>query len=205
MTFTQSTMLWCIVFALIGAHVYVLDRKIGIKIYARWRKWTSPLGEAKGAPERGFIYNRSNKARWVWAGIIASFNCFLMIGWRHGDPRIEIFQFFLITPFTWMGFMIGPIYFGFKKKREEFFETLDAVESGKLDVHEKVREAANEKLGALDRLVDRIKHFFVSLLLNWKKKEVAQMVPSKPSQPPEDPAVEAQKARESLRHFTGGK
>ena len=163
------------------------------------------MGEQKGSPDRGFIYNRSNKIRWFWAGIIASINFFLMIGWRHEDPRIEIFQFFLITPSTWMGFMIGPIYFSFKTKREELFRTLDEVESGRIDVQKKVRDAANEKLGALDRLVDRITVFFANILPGKKKKVPQPVASSQKPQPPEDPEVELQKARESLKRFTGGK
>ena len=203
MSFTQSTILWCIVFAFIGAHTYVLDRKVGIKIHAKWRKWTSPLGEPKGAPDRGFIYNRSHRVRWFWAGIIASINCFLMIGWRHEDPRIEIFQFFLITPSTWAGFMIGPIYFSFKKKREELFQTLDEVESGKIDVHKTVMDVANKKLGALDKFVDRIRMFFANLLPSRKNVEIVT-VPSKPPQPPEDPVALEREARERLQKFTKG-
>ena len=42
MTFTQSTLLWMAVFALIGASSYVADRKFGVKFYAKIRKWWTP-------------------------------------------------------------------------------------------------------------------------------------------------------------------
>lgn len=200
MTFLQSTMLWCIVFALIGAHTYVLDKKIGIKVHAKWRKWTSPNGEPKGSPDRGFIYNRSNKVRWFWASIIAGINFATMIGWRHEDPRIEIMNFFLITPATMIGFMVGPWYLRFKQKREELFTTLDEVESGKIDVSDNVRSVAQKKLSTLGRLFDRFISFFTGLVP--KKKEVPIVKYETPVVTPINPQEEEKAAREALRKFT---
>ena len=203
MSFTEKAALWCFVFALIGAHMYAIDKKIGIKIHAKWRKWTSPHGEPKGSPERGFIYNRSNKVRWFWASVIASINFFVMIGWRHEDPRIELVNFFLITPATMAGFLIGPVYLRFKQKREELFATLDEVESGKINVNQRVKKAASERLGALDKIIDRCVFFFANLLPS-RKKAPSGPTPSQPASAPVDPSAEEEAARERLRQFTKG-
>lgn len=190
MTFTQSVWFWIIVFAFIGASTYVLDRKVGIHFYGWIRKWTSPKLEPENAPERGFIYNRRNKVRWFWAGFIASLNFFFMVGWKHDDPRVQLMHFVLITPATMIGFLLGPLLMRFKMKREELFEKMDAVESGKTTVGEEVK-----KLGAVGSLFSRFKR---------KKPEAVAAPMAPPVKPPVDPAVEEADARKIIEKFGGG-
>lgn len=161
MTFMQNTALWALVFVLFGASAYITDRKIGIKIYSKIRKWWHPpSSEPLAQVERGFIYNRSNKARWQLATIISGIQSVIVIGIRHEDPRMELVIFFVVIPSTYFGFLIGPYYERLKKLREKGFEKLDAVESGELDVGEEVRgvyEKKKKSLGAwFDGLIGSI-------------------------------------------------
>lgn len=168
MTFTQNVILWALVFVLIGASSYITDRKIGVKIYGKIRKWWHPPSEQLVQVERGFIYNRSNKVRWQWAAFVATFQAAIMIGFRHEDPRVELMLIFVITPATFLGFMIGPYYEKFKKLREKGFEKMDQVESGQIDIGDEVRDAFEKKkksAGALlvsfkDKILKRVSDTF---------------------------------------------
>ncbi len=172
LSITHSTALWCFVFALIGAHAYVTDRKIGVKIYAKIHKWSTPPGTPQG-PERGLIYNRSNQVRWGWATVIATVNAAIMIGWRHEDPRME--------------------------RRKKMFEALDRVESGEIDVTDELHKAATEKIGAMNRFADRIAAWLAAKSF-VKKKASVQQGASPTAAAPFDPKEE-RKAREILKRY----
>src|SRR3954471_2845247 len=200
MTFTQSALLWMAVFALIGASSYVADRKFGIQFYAKVRKWWTPPTATPSLLERGFIVNRSNVARWRMAAFISAVQAFIMIGWRHEDPRVELMLFFLITPATFFGFLMGPLYLRFKKAREGFLHKLDEVESGAIDPLHEVGSAARQKFGTVEKWFLRL----AEKLGSWIGKKQTAHVAATPSVPTEDAAAEEARARETLRKFTGG-
>ena len=200
MTFTQSALLWMAVFALIGASSYVADRKFGVRFYAKVRKWWTPPSAVPILIERGFIVNRSNLARWRMAGFISAVQAFIMIGWRHADPRVELMLFFLITPATFFGFLMGPLYLRFKKAREGWLHKLDEVESGAIDPLHEVGSAARQKFGTIEK-------WFLGLaekLGSFIGKKQSAKVATAPSAPTEDPAAAEARARETLRKFTKG-
>jgi hypothetical protein len=201
MTFMQSTSLWAFVFVLIGANAYVVDRKIGIKVCGKWRKMTSPVQDAPGVV-RGFIYNRTNHVRWFWASIISTIQAFIMIGWRHEDPRMELVVWFVITPATMIGFLLGPLYFRFKERKEEFLKTLDRVESGQIDVTERMSAAARQKLGLIEKMFSGIVDWFATRIASKRhaKEKIKEEAPTEEIKV--DRAMEEARAREILKKFT---
>ncbi len=208
MTFTESTALWALVFVLIGASSYVTDKKWGITLYGKVRKWFHPPDATLETVDRGFIYNRSNKARWKIAALVSFIQAIIMIGWRHADPRVELMLFFIITPATFIGFLLGPWLEKFRTLREEGLAKLDKVESGEFNVGKEVREAYDRKAksaGAFfSHCLDTCMTWLSYIPFLGKRSAAKSAQPSQPAQPttpsePEiDPKEDARKARERL-------
>ena len=105
MKFWENLLLWSLIFMMIGASAFVTDRKWGVKLYGKFRKWSHP--PTVGLPElkRGFIYNRSNVTRWKYTGILSLLWAVIMIGYRHEEPSVEIIVMFALPFATFIGFL----------------------------------------------------------------------------------------------------
>jgi hypothetical protein len=200
MKFWSNLWMWSLIFMMIGASTFVIDRKWGTKIYGKFRKWGHPPTAGLPEMERGFIYNRSNITRWKYAGALSLVWALIMIGYRHEDPSVELIVMFVLPFATFIGFMVGPLYLRFKMAQERWLRKLDEVESGKIDVYKEVSDAAGQKLGGLEK-------FFFGLVDKWggyvgkRKVAKATQASAAPPKPQRTSQEELDAARESVRNF----
>lgn len=195
MSFWNNLIMWSIIFMVMGMSAYAIDLKWGVKLYGKIRKWWQPPTANVPDVDRGFIYNRSNKTRWKYASILSAIWAAVMIGIRHEDPRTALIVM-LVLPFaTFLGFLLGPLKLRIKKVREEGFEMLDKVESGEVDVSERVSESATLGMQKASTLFGNIRGTVTSLFAS-KPKETAK--PAFKPKTSEERAAEAARAREEL-------
>lgn len=120
---------WFFVYFVIGANLYVLDKKYGVVLYNKWKKYSSNnMEEYKDDYTKGFIYNRRTRVKILWASNISFvFSLSVFLGGYSLLP-VEIVMFFLEIPVTFLGILVGPFYAKLLRMSERTVEKLDEFE-----------------------------------------------------------------------------
>ncbi len=182
-------MLWCILFTIIGAVWYNLDRRYGVKLYRWWYDLThkDPLPEGE---QRGFVYNRSTKARFTAAWVVSTVQSVAVILTTPVNPLVELIMWLFEVPVTMLGFYLGPYLYRLWQRSDVVFDAMDRLEhraeSGDIDV--KATAAAASRA---------IRHRFASTI-HREEEHSGQRDPE-----PEEKTTEAATVNESAENDSG--
>jgi hypothetical protein len=145
----MSQILAClIVFVLIGALSYTLDRRLGVKLY----HWFYDMTHEKPLPDgeiRGFVYNRRARARFAAAVVLAVVVTIVSAIHVGDNPLISLVGFFLEVPLLMIGFYLGPSVDQLWGRRDRFFDKVDKLESGETSVGAEFKEVSQLVAGAV--------------------------------------------------------
>lgn len=129
--YTSYLAFWMVMFVLLGAFWYIVDRKYGVRWYRLWYRLTH---EHPLPPEIvcGFVYNRRARHRSFMATLLSTLQTVVVI-WSAENPNllIELILWIVEIPLTMVGFAVGPLGFKVWGRKEELFDTIDDLEQGK--------------------------------------------------------------------------
>lgn len=106
-SFLVAILWWLAAYFLIGAAIYVVDRRWGVPLvrwlYNQWHKnkWDERV-------EKGFFYDRSRKRLKIAAGILTSSHFVLLFYTLHYD----VFLALVLLVFDYFALLMGYRYFG---------------------------------------------------------------------------------------------
>jgi hypothetical protein len=139
LTTAQNVVFWTIIFTIGGAVWYNYDRRYGASLY----RWWYNLTHKDKLPEdvsRGFIYKQSMKTKTTVATVVSSIQSLLLILSTEVNLLEELFMWVFEVPITLFGFYLGPIAYSFWKAKDKWFETIDRVESGDVNIAEEAEQ-----------------------------------------------------------------
>lgn len=143
---TSYIAFWIILFILLGAFWYVMDRRFGVKWYRRWFNLThrDPL---PAGVEAGFIYNRKSRHKAVMATLLSTVQTVAALFTLESiNLLVELILWIVEVPMTMLGFMIGPWAYRLWKGRDEVFDKLDEFHvKTRLEEKDEKSEAKAEK------------------------------------------------------------
>lgn len=186
----SQIILWAIIFIAIGALWYVIDRRIGVRLY-RW--WHDLTHEKPLPPEMhcGFVYNQRARVRLTTATIVAIVQSLLAIVGGAANPFVELFTLVLEVPLLMVGFYFGPFLYRLWEKKDHILDTVDRLESGELDIKGEIREASQKAAHLVrDALTpDTIESEATALETKTSEKQIRVALPTPPAtEEPQDPA-----------------
>jgi hypothetical protein len=186
--YTSYLAFWMVMFVLLGAFWYIVDRKYGVRWYRLWYRLTH---EHPLPPEIvcGFVYNRRARHRSFMATLLSTVQTVVVI-WSAGNPNllIELILWIVEIPLTMVGFAVGPLAFKIWGRKEELFDTIDDLEQGKTS------------LGDLIHKKDGESESVASQPAAAAPEQPNEKAPGKPSRPKDDPPDDD--PREMLRRYT---
>lgn len=195
--------LWCILFIILGTVWYILDRRFGVHLYRWWYDLTheEPLPEAE---IRGFVYNRSTKARVSAALLVSTVQSLLVLVSSQVNLLVELIMWVFEVPVTFIGFYLGPWAYRLWRRRDDFFEAVDRVEqkveTGQIDLAAVAKSAS-------DQISDRAKELLDDLGVGDESKdEAAEQTPAASAAEVEaradDEPVPEEDPRELIRKYS---
>ncbi|WP_309006970.1 hypothetical protein [Pelagicoccus sp. SDUM812005] len=127
---TSYLVFWIVMFLILGAFWYVVDRKYGQGVYRFWYRLTheKPLPESV---QRGFVYNRKTRHKALMATLLSTAQSIVAV-MSVAEPNllVELILWIVEVPVTLLGFAIGPWVFGIWRRKDEVFDAIDDLESG---------------------------------------------------------------------------
>ncbi len=130
---------WFLVLTIVGAGLYVFDRRQGVRLYRWWYDMTHehPL---PADVEGGFLYNRKAQSRFAFAVVLASAQSALALFYEASTLPQELLSLLIEVPCLMFGFYLGPTVYRLWQRREKVFDTVDQIESGKISIQNEVKE-----------------------------------------------------------------
>lgn len=116
-----------VLFVLLGAFWYIMDRRFGVKWYRFWYKLTNkdPLPDDV---EVGFIFNRKSRHKVIMAtGLSTIQTVAALYSIETINLLVELILWIVEVPMTMLGFMIGPWAYKLWKGRHDVYDALDEI------------------------------------------------------------------------------
>jgi hypothetical protein len=116
-----------VLFVLLGAFWYVIDRRFGVKWYRLWHNLTNkkPL---PAEVEVGFIFNRKSRHKALMATLLSTVQTVAALySIETINLLVELILWIVEVPMTMLGFMIGPWAYKLWKGRDDVFDALDEI------------------------------------------------------------------------------
>ena len=126
--YTSYIIFWMVMFVILGAFWYVLDRRHGVKWYRFWFRMThkDPLPDDVVV---GFIYNRRSRHKVVMATILSTLQTFIaLFSVDTLNLLVELILWIVEIPMTMVGFAIGPLVFKIWRRKDEMLDAVDDLE-----------------------------------------------------------------------------
>lgn len=127
--YTSYIIFWMILFVLLGAFWYVVDRRYGIKWYRRFYGWT----HAEPLPadiQVGFIYNRRSRHKAVMATVLSTLQTLIALySVESLNLLVELILWLVEIPMTMLGFALGPFAFKLWGRKDRMLDALDDFEA----------------------------------------------------------------------------
>ena len=126
-TLTSYIVFWMVLFVLLGAFWYIIDRRFGVKWYRFWYKLTNkdPLPDDV---EVGFIFNRKSRHKALMAtGLSTIQTVAALYSIESINLLVELILWIVEVPMTMLGFMIGPWAYKLWRGRGDVFDALDEI------------------------------------------------------------------------------
>jgi hypothetical protein len=187
-TLTSYIAFWMILFVLLGAFWYVIDRRYGVHWYRRWYRLTRPEPLPEGIVA-GFVYNRRTRHKALMATVLSTLQTALaLLQGENLNLLVELVLWLVEVPMTLLGFALGPWAYRLWQRKDVVFDKLDEWEggSGMKEKEKGGREAIEAELEAM-REARRA-----------REAEAASPPPAEPKRddpPPENP-------RDAIRRYT---
>ena len=100
---TSYLIFWIVMFVILGAFWYVVDRRFGQGVYRFWYRLT----HEKPLPEnvrRGFVYNRRTRHKAFMATILSTIQSVLvLVNMENFNPLVELILWIVEVPVTLLG------------------------------------------------------------------------------------------------------
>ena len=131
---------WMGACVILGAVWYLLDRRLGARLYRLGYAWTHehplPPGE-----ERGFLFQQKARVRFAWAVVFSALQSGLIVTQGHVNPLIEMLTFFFEVPALMGGFFLGPFLDRLWTRKDRVLDKIDELESGDTSIKELANDA----------------------------------------------------------------
>lgn len=124
---TSYIVFWMVLFVLLGAFWYIIDRRFGVKWYRFWYKLTNkdPLPDDV---EVGFIFNRKSRHKALMAtGLSTIQTVAALYSIETINLLVELILWIVEVPMTMLGFLVGPWAYKLWKGRDDVFDALDEI------------------------------------------------------------------------------
>lgn len=147
---TSYLVFWIVMFVILGAFWYVVDRQYGQRLYRFWYGLTHehPLPDSV---RRGFVFNRKTRHKALMATLLSTAQSIAAV-MTVAQPNllVELILWIVEVPVTLLGFAIGPWVFSVWRRKDEVFDAIDDIESGEKGIgsvfsHSKKEEPRKEK------------------------------------------------------------
>ncbi|WOO41697.1 hypothetical protein [Rubellicoccus peritrichatus] len=125
---TSYIVFWMIMFVILGAFWYIIDRRYGVKWYRLWYRLThkDPLPDNIAV---GFVYNRRSRHKAVMAAVLSTLQTFVALySVQSLNLLVELVLWLVEIPMTMIGFMIGPFAFKLWGRKDEMLDAIDDLE-----------------------------------------------------------------------------
>jgi len=133
-----------------GALLYVIDARIGVRVYRWWYDLThrDPL---PSDVERGFILNRKANARFSVATVVALVQNWIALemGWL--DPFLAMLTVAIEVPVLMGGFYLGPGLRNLWRRKDPLLDVVDQLESGETSIGAEMKRVTGRMTEALRR------------------------------------------------------
>ena len=143
--YTSYIIFWMVVFVMLGAFWYIVDRLHGVRWYRRWYKLThrDPLPQNVVV---GFVYNRRSRHKVVMAAVVSTVQTFVALTSLESlNLLVELILWIVEIPMVMVGFAIGPLVFKVWKRKDTMLDAIDDFEQSHFsgtDSSEAVKPAA---------------------------------------------------------------
>lgn len=169
---------WFLVYFIIGANLYVLDKRYGVYIYNKYKKLISPnMENYVDDYTKGFIYNRRTRVKILWSSNISFILSLSVFLGGYTPLPVELVMFFIEIPFTFLGMMVGPFYGKILNVSSQTVDKLDViekqVENGTLEENTKhyINETVNDIKDSFNKTMHKVSDEFSTKETNVKEKE----------------------------------
>lgn len=126
--FTSYLLSMAIVFIIWGAIWYNLDRVYGVGLRRWWYNLTHEEPLAAG-DERGFIYRRRTKTKFMWATVLSTVQSVLVVIYAGSiDLLTELPAWFIEVPLMMLGMYLGRPLGRLWGHKDQVFDKLDEWE-----------------------------------------------------------------------------
>ena len=124
---TSYITFWMVLFVLLGAFWYIIDRRFGVKWYRFWYNLTNKVPLADDV-EVGFIFNRKSRHKVLMAtGLSTIQTVAALYSIESINLLVELILWIVEVPMTMFGFLIGPWAYKLWKGRGDVFDALDEI------------------------------------------------------------------------------
>lgn len=127
---TSYLVFWIVMFVILGAFWYVVDRRYGQRAYRAWYRLTHEKPLPEGV-QRGFVFNRRTRHKALMATLLSTTQSVIAVA-SIAQPNllVELILWIVEVPATLLGFAIGPWVYKIWARRGEVFDAIDDLESG---------------------------------------------------------------------------
>lgn len=150
--YTSYIIFWMVMFTMLGAFWYIVDRLHGVRWYRRWYGLTheDPLPPNVTV---GFVYNRRSRHKVVMAAIVSTVQTFIALTSVESlNLLVELILWIVEIPMVMLGFAIGPLVFKIWKRKDTMLDAIDDFEQSHFggDVAEEPARPAKKKVAKPD-------------------------------------------------------
>ena len=131
---TSYLVFWIVMFVILGAFWYVVDRRFGQGVYRFWYRLTheNPL---PNDVRRGFVYNRKTRHKAFMAAVLSTAQSVVTVmNIEQVNLLVELILWIVEVPVTLLGFGIGPWVYKLWNRKDEVFDAIDDLESGEKSI-----------------------------------------------------------------------
>jgi hypothetical protein len=117
-----------VMFTMLGAFWYIVDRLHGVRWYRRWYALTheSPLPDDVTV---GFVYNRRSRHKVVMAAVVSTVQTLIALTSVEAlNLLVELILWIVEIPMVMLGFAIGPLVFKVWKRKDTMLDAMDDFE-----------------------------------------------------------------------------
>ncbi|MGJ8638460.1 MAG: hypothetical protein ACSHYA_03630 [Opitutaceae bacterium] len=144
-SYTSYIIFWMVIFVLLGAFWYIVDRMHGVRWYRRWYRLThsDPLPANIVV---GFIYNRRSRHKVVMATVLSTVQTFIALtSVETLNLLVELVLWIVEIPMVMLGFAIGPLAFKLWKRKDEMLDAVDDFEQSHFGESEDAKVSSAKK------------------------------------------------------------
>lgn len=126
--YTSYIIFWMVMFTMLGAFWYIVDRLHGVRWYRRWYALThrEPLPQDVTV---GFVYNRRSRHKVVMATVVSTVQTFVALTSVESlNLLVELILWIVEIPMVMLGFAIGPLVFKVWKRKDTMLDAIDDFE-----------------------------------------------------------------------------